>query len=126
MSGRRKEFPDVNIILCHGGGTIPYLAQRIAFASSAPPLHNPKTAAEILAEFKTFFYDSALCGAAPQFQLTVDFVPIEKLVYGTDHPYAPLPAVKWFTAQVDEGDWKGHAPGLFNRDNAAKLFPRIA
>lgn len=110
----------------HRSGTIPYLAMRIALTASAPPLQNPKTAAEILDEFKTFYYDSALCGTAPQFQLTVDFVPPEKLVYGTDHPYAPLPAVKFFTAQVEGGEWKGHNPELFKRDNAAKLFPRLA
>lgn len=94
--------------------------------ATIPILGNSQTTPEIMDLFKSFYYDSANCGASPQFQLTVDFVPQEKLVYGTDLPYAPLPAVKWFTQQVNDGDWKNHDKLSFERGNAAKLFPRLA
>jgi 6-methylsalicylate decarboxylase len=88
-------------------------------------LKNPLSPPEIIALFKTFHYDTALCGSDPQFSLTAAFVPEDKLVYGTDHPYAVRDAMLFFSDELGKRDWKGNTRKMMDSSNAGKLFPRF-
>jgi len=107
-------------------GTIPYLVNRIAFASNAPALGNPNSPIEIIKQFKTFHYDTANVGISPAFGLTAAFVPKDKLVIGTDHPYAPTPMIKIFTDGVGEWKFTEEERRRLNEGNAMALFPRLS
>ena len=61
LTGARASFPDVKIILSHAGGTLPFLAQRIAGAGIMPSLKWPRGPLQILADFRSFYYDTQPC-----------------------------------------------------------------
>ncbi|KAG0652509.1 decarboxylase [Hyphodiscus hymeniophilus] len=62
FSNTKRDYPDIKFILSHAGGTIPYLIGRISLMELLPyaPIH--KTKNEIIAEAKTFYFDTALSG----------------------------------------------------------------
>jgi Tat protein secretion system quality control protein TatD with DNase activity len=101
------------------------LADRIAYLTNAPALRNPLSPSEIIKQFKTFHYDTASCGTSPAFDAVVAFVPEDKLLIGTDHPYAAPEGMAAFAKGVDE--WKfseGQRKRLYE-GNAVALFPRL-
>jgi len=106
-------------------GTIPFLADRIAITTNAPALSNPLSPAEIVKQFKTFHYDTALCGTGPAFDLTASFVPEDKLVIGSDHPYAVPDGMYAFSRAVDERGWSQNQRERLYLTNARALFPRL-
>ena len=60
-SGRKRQYPNVRIILSHSGGSTPFLAARVA-ALGAFHLDCELSPDEILADFRTFYYETALSG----------------------------------------------------------------
>jgi len=84
VTGQRKKYPNVKIILAHGGGAIPMLASRVAVLSSY--MGCGLSPEEILDGFKTFWYDVALSGDEPSLRALEAFVGTEKMLFGTDYP----------------------------------------
>ena len=107
-------------------GTIPYLARRIAYASNAPMLKNPISPPEIITQFKTFHYDTASVGFSPELDLAIAFIPEDKLVIGTDHPYAPTPMIVAFAKGVNDWEFGDVQKKRVFEGNARALFPRLA
>jgi predicted TIM-barrel fold metal-dependent hydrolase len=129
LSGTRAAFPDVKIILSHAGGTLPFLAHRIAMAGHVPFLHCPRNAQEILTDFRSFYYDTALSSSVIQLQALLQFADPTKILFGSDVPYGSLPVAFDFTKnldiffaknKLDQGEKLWQA---INRDNAKLLFP---
>lgn len=50
----------------------------------------------------TLYHDTALCGNSPSSDLTAAFVPEDKLVIGSDHPYCPPQAMLALAKAVEE------------------------
>ena len=127
LRGTRDEFPDVKIILSHAGGTLPFLGQRISMIGHMPSLQCPLTSQQILNHFRSFYYDLALSSSVPQLQALLEFGDPTKIVFGSDIPYAPLPAILQFTKHLDDF-FINNKPDQqlyqsINRDNAKSLFP---
>src|SRR5882672_3780416 len=60
-SGRKRQYPNVRIILSHSGGSTPFLASRVA-GLCAFHLGCELSPEEIIADFRTFYYETALSG----------------------------------------------------------------
>jgi len=129
ITGTRAEFPDVKIILSHDGGTLPFLAHRISIVGLMPMLNSPRSQLEILEDFRSFYFDTAISSSAPQLQALLQFADPSKILFGTDIPYAPYSAVCNITKDLDQFFlnnkseehkqlWKA-----INYDNAKALFP---
>ena len=56
-----RDHPNCKIILSHGGGTLPYMAIRIAYQSEEAGFMQ-KSAAEFMKEARGFYFDLALTG----------------------------------------------------------------
>ncbi|ORY53765.1 hypothetical protein BCR33DRAFT_761093 [Rhizoclosmatium globosum] len=56
-SGTTARFPNIKFILSHGGGTVPYLAQRIAGTGMIAELSTPLDYLQMMEEFRKFYYD---------------------------------------------------------------------
>jgi predicted TIM-barrel fold metal-dependent hydrolase len=117
----------VKIILSHGGGTLPFIAHRISLVGAAPSLQCPRNHLEILEDFRSFYYDTALSASAPQLLALLEFADPSKILFGSDIPYAPFPAVMQITKNLDkfllknksdENSWQA-----INHENAKRLFP---
>ncbi len=128
VTGTRAKFPDVKIILSHAGGTLPFIAHRISLAGLVPDTHCPRNQVQILEDFRSFYYDTALSASAPQLHALLEFVGPSKILFGSDIPYAPPPAVSYITKDLDkfflgksheyENIWRA-----INHENAKHLFP---
>ncbi|GGG26220.1 amidohydrolase [Rhodococcoides trifolii] len=124
-SGRKRQFPNVRIVLAHSGGSTPYLAARVA-ALCAFHLDSELTADEILADFRTFYYETALSGFETNLVALENFVDSDHILFGTDFPAANPRTAGWFTDNVDE--YFSNRPVMLAQvmhDNAYRLLPRL-
>lgn len=108
FAGVPTRHPRVKVILSHAGGFLPYGAYRIS--SSVAGLQPGRSAASVLAEMKRFYFDTALSSSPSALPCLLDFADPGHVLYGSDIPYAPPPAVNWFTRYLDEQFKQGHAP----------------
>lgn len=124
MNRRVRDFPNCRIILSHAGGTLPYLVMRAAHALPDYGL-STQPAEEFLADAKKMYYDLALSGNEYTLALLLSFVGAEKILFGTDFPYAPLKTVGTNTVQMDAVEMSEDTRGKIARGNALGLFPRL-
>lgn len=119
-----RRYPNLKIILSHAGGFLPYAAHRIAAALIEPSGRDPLSLLEDLA---SFYFDTALSGSPAALPSLLAFAKPGHVLFGSDWPFAPEPAVSWFTAGLDNFpglDVDGHAE--VDRRNAEIMFPRFA
>ena len=129
LSGAKQRFDRINIIATHGGGTIPYLAQRISMAGSMPwgfrdgPKLGPK---DIMSALSSFHFDLTAATAVTSLDGLRGLVSADNLLMGFDYPLMPEntiePAQKAFEryAGFSDDDKIKIASG-----NARRLLPRF-
>lgn len=103
LTGRMSEIPDVDIILSHAGGTLPYIGSRVVGSLVIPDVAEtvPVGPIEANREFQRFFLDIALSTSAAQLNGLLDWTKPEKILFGTDFPYAAQFAITALTAQYE-------------------------
>lgn len=96
FTGTMRACPDVDVILSHAGGTLPFLGTRAIGALTVPPIAAKAgvTEKEAAADFARFYYDTALSTSAAQLGGLVDFIgsvggDLSHILFGSDFPYAP-------------------------------------
>jgi predicted TIM-barrel fold metal-dependent hydrolase len=142
LSGAMDRFPRIRFILSHAGGTLPYVAWRVANVvcrQLSQPARQERYPLElitqnagqlsadlVLSRLKCFWYDTALSGGPETFGSLNAVADPERIVFGSDWPYVGEAMAK---AAIDSLN----APGLLsatqlaaiNRGNALQLFPRL-
>lgn len=91
LRGVRSRTPNVDVILSHAGGTLPYLAERAWGSLLAPEIAN-NTAVDLIdakAQIRRFYYDTALSDSATQLNGLLENTDPSHVLWGTDYPYAP-------------------------------------
>ncbi|WP_420211552.1 2-hydroxy-1-naphthoic acid nonoxidative decarboxylase [Burkholderia aenigmatica] len=125
LNGVIARHPNVRIILSHAGGFLPYTAYR--FAELAPGVRNDVPNRDGLLDLlRTFYFDTALSSPSALPSLTA-FAQPDRVLYGSDFPYAPPAVSTSFTHAQDAYAALGadrHA--AINHANALPLFPRLA
>ncbi len=86
FAGVPREFPRIKWVLCHMGGAIPYLAERLdrgydAFADCRGNIDRPPS--EYL---KQFYYDTVNFDPAA-IELAIRFAGVEHILAGSDYPH---------------------------------------
>ena len=84
VSGRKRKYSNINFVLAHLGGSTPFLAPRVAVLSNY--MGSGLTPDDILGDFKTFYYDTALSSHESTLAAMQSFVSPDRLVFGTDFP----------------------------------------
>jgi predicted TIM-barrel fold metal-dependent hydrolase len=122
-SGALARHPNINFILPHAGGTLPFLAPRIAAIGAIPVLGDRALAApDAVAALARFYYDTALSVAPQQIAALRTLAPVSQMLYGTDFPFATEARVRAaedafaglaFTAQEEQMIRYGNASRLF-------------
>jgi 6-methylsalicylate decarboxylase len=122
-SGTLERCPSLRIQVAHLGGTAPFLAHRIASLAEREPHLAEQAPAGALEYLSRLYYDTGLSNNDVALASTLAAVPLDRVVFGTDWPYAALP----------EGDDPAPALGLdaeqrwrVDAVNAAALVPRLA
>jgi aminocarboxymuconate-semialdehyde decarboxylase len=86
FSGVPERFPRIQWVLCHLGGAIPYLAERLdrgfeAFSECRANIPRPPST-----YLKQFYYDTVNFNPKA-IQLAIDFAGIDHIVAGSDYPH---------------------------------------
>ena len=126
FNGVMERMPDIRFILSHAGGTLPFLAHRIAIFDKMTRFQdNYPDGAK--ATMKRFYYDTALSGDDAPLAALFDLVDASQVLFGTDHPYISDDVVAAETAGLDRfAGLDDGARRMIDRDNAEVLFPRFA
>ena len=125
-SGTLSRCADIRFIFSHGGGTLPYLADRIASLARRPwegKLRElvPKG---VEYELKKLYYDAvSIVGNPPGFAAFQSYVPHSQILFGTDFPYLDPSRTVEPLARID---LPAAERAAIDRGNALKLFPRFA
>lgn len=126
LNGVMARFPNIRFILSHAGGTLPFLAHRIAIFDRLTSKRDnyPEGA---IAYMKRFWYDTALSGDAIPLAALNGLVDPSRVLFGTDYPYVSEEVAAAETAGFEAHHGLGAADlGRVERGNAETLFPRIA
>ncbi|KAJ5287022.1 amidohydrolase family protein [Penicillium angulare] len=91
ITNTKRTYSSCKVILSHAGGTLPFLITRISTVSreAAPTARiYGKTSEEIMEDFRSFYFDFALSSSEAVLRLVLDVIPHDRLLYGSDYPYA--------------------------------------
>lgn len=90
-SGTLERHRRMTIQLSHLGGTAPYLGHRIASLALRAPEAARLAPAGALEYLARFYYDTGLADNDIELASMALVAPVDRIVFGTDWPYAPLP-----------------------------------
>ncbi|HXY67644.1 MAG TPA: amidohydrolase family protein [Mycobacterium sp.] len=122
-NGIRSRYPDIRFILSHAGGFVPYASHRMAVAITADTGRSP---ADILDDFSSFYFDTALSSSAAALPTLLAFAKPGHVTFGSDWPFAPVAAGKLFAAGLENyPDLDVNTRNAIERTNALALFPRL-
>jgi 6-methylsalicylate decarboxylase len=111
----------------HAGGTIPYLAWRIAGASYLPELRDRAPKTDGLALLQKLYYDTALSTSEFVFGALKEFVPTSHVLFGSDFPYVTPAVLQAEKYGIENSTVLTDADrAAIDRENALALFPRFA
>ena len=120
LSGTLARHPDIRWIVPHAGGTLPFLAPRIAGISALLGADDP---AAVVAQLRRLHYDVAGSASAPVVAALLNFVDRSQVLYGSDWPFTPEPIVGAALGWVTSHD-NPITPAEMT-DTARRLFPRL-
>jgi 6-methylsalicylate decarboxylase len=127
-SGTLRRCPNVRIIVPHGGGTVPYLANRIArhiarFTGIEPPISQEAA----FAALATLYYDLTSATHPTALDGLLRITTPDHLLFGSDFPF--LSAALIPEAKANIGTHPGFDPearAAIARNTARTLFPGLA
>jgi 6-methylsalicylate decarboxylase len=149
MSGTIKKYPHIRFIISHAGGTVPFVAHKIAIGGMIAQMQrrgmevstdpkNSKLSPEEMQSFanaqqedafnqlRSLYYDTALTANANVFSSLQQLVPASHILLGTDYPFAPaseptstLQGINAYSG-FSEQDRQD-----IEGNNALQLFPRL-
>lgn len=141
-----ERFPNIRFILSHGGGVIPFLSWRIA-AIAAHQLSLPSDVEGSMASsfptrlvdragqlsisdtrslLRNFYFDVALTGDAAGLGALLEFAGEDRVLFGSDWPYAHDRIVNDQLASMDDPEVIPiEARKRIGRAAATSLFPRL-
>lgn len=88
-SGALARFRRIRWIFAHGGGALPFLADRLSQWSKARPDLAERLPEGPMAELRRLHFDTASVTNAPALAALGSLVPWSQVLFGTDYPYVP-------------------------------------
>ena len=123
-SGTLLRCRDIRFIFSHAGGTVPFLAERIARLIIRPEFR--ATAPDgVLAELARLHYDMALAANPLTFGPLRQLVGAHKILFGSDYPHAGEPTMTATVQGLGNLDLSEGELRAIHYENAQTLFPRL-
>lgn len=136
-NGTTDRYPDIRFILAHGGGTIPFLAWRMALIQYAqkgkktPILRTlydlmfksaPETGLNII---RKMYVDTGLTSGAAALKALKEFPGPSRVVFGSDFPFAKVAPIVAKNLSKD-GDFTDAELEAIFHGNGRELFPQFS
>ncbi len=125
MSGTFERCPNVRMIVPHAGGTLPFLARRIAAVTSRfmAPERGPKGG--FIAALQRLFYDTAGASGDNSLASLLTLIDSSRILFGSDYPFMPEAAVEAMVGELKSTQLFTAADlRAIENGNAIKLFAR--
>lgn len=128
-NGTFEKFPNIKWIVAHAGGTIPYIAWRLALLDFQFPELRERSPGGTMKYLKRLYYDTALSPSSNSLYPIINQFGIDQLVLGTDFPFAPSYLVPLEFIELNLAN--NALPNLDSNglakiyQNGFKLFPRL-
>lgn len=108
-------YRNLSLVLSHLGGTLPWAAWRLSMLDDLPSADGGRRE-PVRDQLRRLYYDVALSASPEALALAADVVGADRLLYGSDIPFAPEPFIAKNTREVH--------PDLVarTRDNTQRLF----
>jgi predicted TIM-barrel fold metal-dependent hydrolase len=125
FSGTLARCRNIKFIFSHAGGTVPFLADRIARLEMRPEFktHVPDGA---IAELQRLHFDTALSASRFTFSALQQLVDTDHILFGSDYPFAPEATTTASVRGLSELGLSEAALRRIERDNALAMMPDLA
>jgi predicted TIM-barrel fold metal-dependent hydrolase len=122
ISGTAARCPNIRFIFSHGGGTLPFLAERLVKMPVFDASLLPRIPNGIMHELQRFYYDTAwIANPGPLASLT-KLVSVSQILFGSDYPY--MEGEEQVVGLIEYGFSVSNLRAI-DRDNALRLLPRL-
>jgi predicted TIM-barrel fold metal-dependent hydrolase len=125
--GTLERYPAISIILSHGGGTIPFLTNRIGLGVSANlwPNAMENVPKGFYYHVKQLYYDTAIVGSYGLPALN-ELAGATHILYGSDWAFAPVDVIEECIKDFEAYQgFDAVARSAIDRKNALVLFPKF-
>lgn len=126
-SSASRRYEGIKFIFSHGGGTMPFLAPRIARVGASPVTGDrSRPVQESLDRLRSWHYDLASVTTPAQVEALRTMVPASQILFGTDYPFSPAPSVRLAVQAFPTLPFPSEDRRAILHGNAARLFPPFA
>lgn len=125
FGGTFARCQDIKFIFSHAGGTIPFLAERIARLAVRPGFKE-NVPNGVVPELQRLYYDTALSANWLAFRSLFELVTSDHVLFGSDYPFAPEATMTGTVRGLMEMGLDPDVLRGIERDNALALFPHMA
>ncbi|MFD9667193.1 amidohydrolase family protein [Rhodococcus sp. NPDC059968] len=122
-SGALGRHPNLDFILSHGGGFVPFAAYRLAMTST---FDADRTVDEFLGDFRRFHVDIAQASSPTALPTVLEFFGSDHVLFGSDWPHASDKGVAYFRTLYDELGLDSALRAGIDHKNASRLLRRNA
>jgi len=124
VSKQAAKYPDIRWIWAHGGGTMPFLIQRIAGDKVANNLDKPAPPDSPLFFIRKYYYDTGAQFNPVGIASLKSVAGMSQIVYGTDFPYGRMAEVNMYLDNMPTV-LNAQERQMLYRGNAVRLFPEL-
>lgn len=123
-SGTLQRCPAIRLIVAHGGGAVPFLAQRIAMMEGH---RGSKQVTGVMPALRGLFYEIASTTSATALRALQELVDASRILWGSDLPFVYGQRLREEIEHWEAYDGFDSTGRLgVEETNALKLFPRFA
>jgi predicted TIM-barrel fold metal-dependent hydrolase len=123
FAGTFSRCRDVRFIFSHAGGTVPFLAERIARLQVRPEF-KASVPDGVMFELKRLFFDTALSANELAFSALLKLVATDQVLFGSDYPFAPETTMTATVKGLSNLGLSDDALHAIERTNALRLLAR--
>jgi predicted TIM-barrel fold metal-dependent hydrolase len=119
-----QRFPDIRLIVAHGGGAAPFLAQRIGMMEGH---RGAKNVTKVSPMLRSLYYEIASTTGRSALRSLQELADPQHILWGSDLPFVYGERLKTEVEHWEHYDgFDAGARAAIERENALRLFPRLA